>query len=142
MIAGSAPMLYVFGDYTLDAEQYELRQAGRLVPLEPRVFDLLAYLVQHSDRTVPTEELLTQLYPNEFAPVERLTNAAAQARKVLDDTGQTQRYIQTVRRRGYRFRAPVTPQPPGAADLPAPPALATQGGTVGQALASAHVVSL
>src|SRR5262249_9686177 len=112
---------------------------GGLVPLEPRVFDLLAYLVQHSGRTIPTEELLAQLYPNEFAPVERLTNAVAQARKVLGDTGQTQRYIQTVRRRGYRFRVPVTPQPPGAAALSAPPVMATPGGTVEQA--PAHVVS-
>ena len=40
-------MLYVFGDYTLNPAHYELRQAGRLVQLEPRVFDLLAYLVQH-----------------------------------------------------------------------------------------------
>src|SRR4029453_3474183 len=125
MREGSVPMQYVFGDYTLDAERYELRQAGRLVPLEPRVFDLLAYLVQHPGRTVLTEELLTQLYPNEFAPVERLTNAVAQARRVLHDTPQTQHSIQTVRRRGYRFCVPVTPQPPGAADLSAPPAPGT-----------------
>jgi hypothetical protein len=39
-------MLYSFGDYTLDAEHYELRQAGRLVPVEPRVLDVLTYLVQ------------------------------------------------------------------------------------------------
>jgi class 3 adenylate cyclase/DNA-binding winged helix-turn-helix (wHTH) protein/predicted ATPase len=114
-------MLYSFGDYTLDAEHYELRQAGRLVPVEPRVLDVLAYLVQHPDRTVTTEELLAHLYPKQFAPVDRLTNAVAQARKVLGDTGQTQRYIQTVRRRGYRFMAPVTARPPAAADLSAAP---------------------
>ena len=44
-------MLYSFDDYTLDAEHYELRQAGRLVRLAPRVFNLLAYLVQHPGRT-------------------------------------------------------------------------------------------
>jgi DNA-binding winged helix-turn-helix (wHTH) protein len=83
-------MRYVFGDYTLDVERYELRLDGQLVPVEPRVFDLLAYLVQHPGRTVLTEELLSQLYPHEFAPVERLTNAVAQARRVLHDTAQTQ----------------------------------------------------
>ena len=41
-------MLYSFDDYTLDAEHYELRQAGRLVRLEPQVFNVLAYLVQHA----------------------------------------------------------------------------------------------
>ena len=84
----------------------------RLVPLGPQVVELLVYLVQHPGRTVPTEELLAHLYPNEFAPVERLTNAVAQARKALGDTGQTQRYIQTVRRRGCRFIVPVTVWPP------------------------------
>ena len=114
-------MLYVFGDYTLDAEQYELRQAGPSVPLEPQVVELLVYLVQHPGRTVPTEELLAHLYPNEFAPVERLTNAVAQARKALGDTGQTQRYIQTVRRRGCRFIVPVTVWPPVEPAASGPP---------------------
>ena len=49
-------MRYGFGDYTLDAEHYELRRAGALVRLEPRVFNLLAYLVQHPGRTVTKEE--------------------------------------------------------------------------------------
>ena len=77
-------MPYVFGDYSLDPAHYELRHAGRLVPVEPRVFDLLAYLVQHAGQTVTTEALLAHLYPNQFAPVERLTTAVAQARKVLE----------------------------------------------------------
>src|SRR5262249_8914942 len=53
---------------------------------------------------------------------DRLTNAVAQARKALGDTGQTQRYIQTVRRRGYRFIAPVAiqQQPETAAEGAAP----------------------
>jgi class 3 adenylate cyclase/predicted ATPase/DNA-binding winged helix-turn-helix (wHTH) protein len=100
-------MLYVFGDYSLDPTHYELRQAGRLVPIEPRVFEVLAYLVQHAGQTVTTEELLAQLYPQQFAPVERLTNAVTHARKALGETSQAPRYIQTVRRRGYRFLAPV-----------------------------------
>ena len=74
-------MLYAFDTYMLDLANYELRQAGRLVQLEPRLFNLLAYLVQHPGRTVTTEELLEQLYPHQFAPVDRLTNAVAQARR-------------------------------------------------------------
>src|SRR5438132_8112122 len=115
-------MLYTFGDhYTLDSVCYELRQHGRLVRLEPRVFDLLAYLVQSPDRTVPKEELVEQLWPQQFVADDSLTTCVAQARKALGDTGQTQRYIQTVRRRGYRFIAPVTVRPPAAPDAPSPP---------------------
>src|SRR5262245_57832563 len=114
-------MRYVFGPYTLDLTHYQLRQAGSLVRLEPRVFDLLAYFVQHPGRTVTTEELLEQLYPQQFAPVDRLTNAVTQARKALGDTGQTQQYIQTVRRRGYRFLAPLTVRPPAETAAASPP---------------------
>jgi DNA-binding winged helix-turn-helix (wHTH) protein len=116
-------MLYSFDDYTLDAEHYELRRAGRLVRLEPRVFNLLAYLVQHPGRTVTKEELEEQLWPDsEVVGVTSLAKAVAQVRKALAGTGQGERYIQTVHRRGYRFVAPVTAQPPGVTDLPAAPA--------------------
>ena len=118
-------MLYSFGDYTLDAEHYELRQAGRLVRLEPRVFNLLAYLVQHAERLVTNEELEKQLWPkSEVVGGNSLAQAVAQARKALADTGQIQRYIQTVRRRGYRFVAPATARPPGAAERLVTPLLA------------------
>ena len=67
-------MLYTFGDhYTLDPAGYELRQHGRLVRLEPRVFDVVAYLVQHPDRIVPKEELLEQLWPQQFVADNSLT---------------------------------------------------------------------
>jgi predicted ATPase/DNA-binding winged helix-turn-helix (wHTH) protein/class 3 adenylate cyclase len=123
-------MLYTFGDhYTLDPVCYELRQHGRLVRLEPRVFDLLAYLVQAPDRTVTKQELVEHLWPQQFVADESLTYCVARARKVLGDTGQTQRYIQTVHRRGYRFIAPVEERPAAPpAQAPAVtlrPALAT-----------------
>ena len=115
-------MLYSFDDYTLDAEHYELRQAERLVRLAPRVFNLVAHLVQHAGRLVTNEELKEQLWPESAVVGEAsLANAVAQARKALGDTGQAQRYIQTVHRRGYRFVAPVTTRPPKAADLSAAP---------------------
>ena len=116
-------MLYTFGDhYTLDPAGYELRQHGRLVRLEPRVFDVLAYLVQHPDRTVTKEELVAQLWPEPFVADDALTKCVARVRKALGDTGQTQRSIQTVRRRGYRFIAPITVRPPAEPAASLPPA--------------------
>ena len=46
-------MRYAFGEYELDAQLYELRHAGTLLKIEPQVFNVLAYLIQHRDRTVP-----------------------------------------------------------------------------------------
>src|SRR5262249_46222340 len=119
-------MLSTFGAYyTLDLTCHELRQHGRLIHLEPRVFDCLAYLVQHPDRMVAKEELMEQLWPQQFVADESLTTCVAQVRKALGDTGQTQRYIQTIRRRGYRFIASVTVGPLAETEAPgSPPALA------------------
>jgi class 3 adenylate cyclase/predicted ATPase/DNA-binding winged helix-turn-helix (wHTH) protein len=139
-------MRYVFGEYSLDPTHYELRRAGQLVPIEPRVFEVLAYMVQHAGQTVTTEELLVQLYPQQFAPVERLTNAVTHARKALGETSQAPRYIQTVRRRGYRFLAPVdirqdtapdaSDQPPPARPSPAEPSRLDSTGAAGPAAPS------
>src|SRR5215475_9600129 len=98
-----------------------MRRARRLVRLEPRVFDLLVYLVQHSGRTVTKEELLEQLWPNQCVTDASLTTAVAQIRRALHDTGRAQRYIQTVRRRGYRFIASIEVLQQMATDARRPP---------------------
>ena len=56
-------MRYVFGDYSLDTEHYELRHREKLVRLEPRVFNLLATFVQHPGHTITKEELWAQVWP-------------------------------------------------------------------------------
>ena len=116
-------MRYVFGDYTLDAEHYEIHWAGTLVRLEPRVFNLLSYLVQHPGRTVTKAELREQLWPDQpFMSDDPLTNCVAQARKALGDSGQTQRYIKTMHGRGYCFIAPVEVRQQTETDVRRPPA--------------------
>jgi DNA-binding winged helix-turn-helix (wHTH) protein/class 3 adenylate cyclase/tetratricopeptide (TPR) repeat protein len=118
-------MWYVFGDYTLDAEHYELHRAGTLVRLEPRVFNLLAYLVRHPGRTVTKEELREQLWPDQpFMSDDPLANSVAQARKALGDSGQAQRYIKTMHGRGYCFMAPVEVRQQPEMDVRLPPAAA------------------
>ena len=54
-------MLYSFDNFTLDTQRYELRRAGQPIPLEPQVFKVLIYLVQHYDRVVPRQELFERL---------------------------------------------------------------------------------
>ena len=57
-------MRYVFADCTLDTERYELRRASVRIPLRPKVFQLLAYLITHRDRVVLKDELIAHLWPN------------------------------------------------------------------------------
>src|SRR5918912_3350589 len=100
-------MLYVFGDYALDTQLYELRHTGQPCKLEPQVFNVLAYLLRHRDRVVTKEELLEQLWPGRVVSEAALTSRLMAARRAIGDRGRAQRLIQTLHGRGYRFIAPV-----------------------------------
>jgi DNA-binding winged helix-turn-helix (wHTH) protein/predicted ATPase len=115
-------MTYVFEDYQLDLRRYELRYAGKLVKLEPQVFNILAYLIQHRERVVSKEELLEQLWPGRHVGEATLTSRLMAARRAIGDRGREQRMIQTVHGRGYRFIAAVEER---ADDAPAAPAVAS-----------------
>jgi pimeloyl-ACP methyl ester carboxylesterase len=104
-------MRYVFGDYELDTDVFELLRAGAPVKIEPQVFDVLVHLVHHRDRVVPKEELLDEVWGDRFVSESALSSRIKAARQALGDDGQLQRCIRTVRGRGYRFVAPTDEMP-------------------------------
>lgn len=106
-------MIYVFGEYELDMQQYELRQGSILCALDRQGFNVLVYLVQHRDRVVSKDELLEQLWPSQNVSEATLTQRLKAVRRALGDSGRTQRFIKTVHGRGYRFIAPVDERVPG-----------------------------
>src|SRR5215510_10415251 len=114
-------MIYVFDAYEFDTDRRVLRLAGKSVDLEPKVFDLLAYLIQHHDQFVSREKLYAHLWSQQFVSEAALTYCISEARKAVGDNGRAQRVIKTVHGRGYRFIAPVAECPPGSmAGEPAP----------------------
>ena len=116
-------MRYLFGAYSLDTQLYELRQAGEALHLGPQVFNVLAYLLAHRDRVVSRDELFEQLWPGQYVTDDALGRCIRALRRVLGDDSRTPTYIATVRRRGYRFIAPVQEQslePPDVEDLATP----------------------
>jgi DNA-binding winged helix-turn-helix (wHTH) protein/tetratricopeptide (TPR) repeat protein len=94
-----------FAGCELSIERHELRRDGQVVPMEPQVFDVLAYLVRHHDRLVPKAELLDQVWGSRFVSESALTSRIKSARRAVGDTGRDQRVIKTVHGRGYRFVA-------------------------------------
>src|SRR5919106_6563758 len=108
---GGGAMRYVFGDYSLDTQRYELRRTGELIPLGPQVFNALAYLVAHRDRVVSRDEVFARLWPEQFVTDDALGRCIRAARRALADHPEAPRYIATTRGRGYRFIAPVQEQP-------------------------------
>jgi TolB-like protein/Tfp pilus assembly protein PilF len=106
-----------FGEFELSPDTYELRRNRQLVHLEPRVFEVLAYLVAHRHRVVTKQELLETFWSQEFVSESALSRAVRDARRALGDTGAKDRWIHTVHGRGFRFVGEVTE--PDAAKAPA-----------------------
>ncbi len=114
--------VYRFGCFELDPGLYALRRDGRDLDVQPKVLDLLLYLVARRDRVVPKEEILEALWPGIAATDDVLSRAIHAARQAVGDDGGRQRVIQTVRRRGFRFVAPVDTSGAAQTTLPRPPA--------------------
>jgi TolB-like protein len=94
---------FVFGNQALDPERRELRRRGELIPLEPQVFDLLVYLVRNRDRVVSKDELVTAIWGGRIVSESTLTTRINAARTAVGDSGEGQRLIRTLPRKGFRF---------------------------------------
>ncbi len=97
--------MWRFDEFELDPDLLELRRAGRPVAMQPRVFQLLTYLVTRRDRVVRKEELLAEVWRGESVVPEVVPTAIRTLRNVLGDSAVRPRFIRTVRGAGYRFAA-------------------------------------
>lgn len=97
------PQVWRFDDFVLDLPRFELRRNDVAVPMEPQVFDVLIQLVSHHQRVVTKNELFDSVWGGRFVGEAALTSRIKAARRALGDDGETQRYIRTVRGRGYQF---------------------------------------
>ncbi len=113
-------MVLAFGDHRLDIERRELRCGTEIIDVEPKVFDLLAFLVQQRDRVVSKDDLLRAVWGGRIVSESALTTRINAARKALGDDGASQRLIRTFTRKGIRFVGDVTVMPDGAKAAPAP----------------------
>ena len=98
---------WLFGDFELDAASLELRRGDQRVAVEPQVFDVLRYLIEHRDRVVSKEDLLDNVWGDRFVSESALTSRIKLARRACGDNGREQRILKTVHGRGYRLVADV-----------------------------------
>ena len=108
-------MKYQIAEYIIDTARYRISSGDAAIPAEPKVFDLLVYLIRHRDRVLSREELFREVWDGREVSDATLSNHVKSARKILGDSGELQKTIQTIRGRGYQFIAPVTVIPEGAA---------------------------
>ena len=114
-------MRYSFDDYVLDTQRQELQHAGAPVQLQRKVFQVLVYLLAHRERVVPKQELLEQLWPDQFVGDEALKSCMKLLRRALGERGRTPHFVRTLHGQGYRFVGMATVQEHLPAAVTAPP---------------------
>ena len=103
-------MIYSFGPFELDVAKVEMREHGRPCPIEPQVYALLSYLIEHRERLVSREELFEKVWDGRIVTDSALSSRIKATRQLLGDDGRSQRFIKTVHGHGFRFVADVQVQ--------------------------------
>lgn len=100
-------MNYRIANFEIDTARFEITDNGKKVAVEPKVFDLIVYLVNQRHRLISRDELFTEIWSGRDVSDTTLSNHVKSARKLFGDTGDLQNVIATVRGRGYQFIATV-----------------------------------
>ena len=96
----------LFKEFRLDSTNHILWRNGERVPVAPKGFDVLAYLVEHTGRVVTQDEVLDAVWSETHVNPEVLRKYILEIRKTLGDRAENPEFIETVPKRGYRFVAP------------------------------------
>jgi TolB-like protein len=94
---------FLFSDHRLDTSRRELRRGSEAIAVEPQVFDLLVYLVENRDRVVSKDDLIASIWRGRIVSDSTLTSRINAARKAVGDSGDAQKLIRTIARKGIRF---------------------------------------
>jgi TolB-like protein len=98
---------YLFEKYAFDTDRRELHRGADVVSVAPQVFDLLDYLIRNRERVVSKDDLINAIWNGRIVSDAALTTRLNAARSAIGDSGEEQRLIKTLPRKGFRFVGPV-----------------------------------
>ena len=98
---------YEFSEFRIDVTKRRLLREGEIVPLAPKVFDVLLTLAEQSGKTIEKDELMQKVWPDAVVEENNLTQNIYTLRKILGENRNDNRFIATVPGIGYRFVAEV-----------------------------------
>ena len=117
-----SPGKFAFSDYELDVASRLLTRRGETVSIAPRALECLIYLIQHADRAVGRDELISAVWGRTDINYTVLTQTLWKLRRALNESSDADsQFIRTVSRFGYQWIAPQVPVPAPRADLEAAP---------------------
>jgi TolB-like protein len=94
---------YLFEEYAFDTDRRELHRGADVVSVAPQVFDLLDYLIRNRERVVSKDDLINAIWNGRIVSDAALTTRLNAARSAIGDSGEEQRLIKTLPRKGFRF---------------------------------------
>jgi TolB-like protein/tetratricopeptide (TPR) repeat protein len=100
---GIGRLRYLFEEYGLDTDLRELHRGADVVSVAPQVFDLLDYLIRNRDRVVSKDDLINAIWNGRIVSDAALTTRLNAARTAIGDSGEEQRLVKTLPRKGFRF---------------------------------------
>jgi TolB-like protein len=98
---------YLFEEYAFDTDRRELHRGADVVSIAPQVFDLLDYLIRNREHVVSKDDLINAIWNGRAVSDAALTTRLNVARSAIGDSGEEQRFIKTLPRKGFRFVGPV-----------------------------------
>jgi TolB-like protein len=105
---------YSFDSYVIDLACRELRRGTEAIAVEPKVFDLLEYLIHNRERVVTRDDLIESIWGGRVVSESALNTRVNAARSAIGDSGAEQRLIKTLPRKGIRFIGAVKEEQPTA----------------------------
>lgn len=138
---------FYFNEFEVQTDRRELLNQGEPVEVEPRVFDLLVYLIEHRDAAVSKDELLEAIWPGAYVSDSSLTRCVMKARRAVGDDADRQILIKTVHGHGYRFIGKlqiehnVQDQPPSKARVNQPTASSSKSWLAGLTVLAVAVIA-
>jgi DNA-binding winged helix-turn-helix (wHTH) protein len=99
--------IYEFHGFQLDPGKRVLLEGGKVIPLTPKVFDTLLYMLEHAGETFSKEALMQAVWPDTIVEENNLNQHISTLRRLLGEKRGENRYIATIPGRGYRFTAAV-----------------------------------
>jgi TolB-like protein len=94
---------YLFEEYAFDTDRRELHRRTDAVSITPQVFDLLDYLIRNRERVVSKDDLIKAIWNGRSVSDAALTTRLNAARSAIGDSGEEQRLVKTLPRKGFRF---------------------------------------
>src|SRR6478672_7305992 len=132
-------MQFVFAGCVLDGDKREFTRHSEPIAMEPQVFDLLLYLLQNRDRVVSRDDLIASVWNGRIVSESTLASRINAARQALGDSGEAQRLIKTIQRKGIRFVGEAQEDTSATSTGPAPAAKRAQDVTFCRAADGVHL---